>query len=147
MMLVYLFVRPSLRRKDPLTRPGGSSLSQERSVERQMQNLLVELSEMTRQISAQLDTRAAKLELLIREADEKIDRLQTTMRSAASTDAIAPRTGSESPLDSAPTSTIDPRHARIYELVDAGQTVSQIAQSLNRPSGEVELILALRPKA
>jgi len=38
-------------------------------VERQMQSLLVELSEMSRQISAQLDTRSAKLELLIKEAD------------------------------------------------------------------------------
>ena len=37
-----------------------------------MESLLVELSEMARQISAQLDTRSQKLEILIREADEKI---------------------------------------------------------------------------
>ena len=40
-----------------------------------MSNLVVEMSEMARQITAQLDTRAAKLELLIKEADEKIARL------------------------------------------------------------------------
>src|SRR5687767_13769116 len=82
LLLLYLAVmRPALRRRrDPLEKgpsSGAPSLSQQRSVERQMQNLLVELSDMARQISAQLDTRAAKLELLLKDADEKIDRLRS----------------------------------------------------------------------
>lgn len=61
--IVYAVIRPWFRRKDPLDRPPAfSSLAQQRSVERQMQNVLVDLSEMARQITAQLDTRAAKLE-------------------------------------------------------------------------------------
>jgi hypothetical protein len=65
------------RRKDPLAKPPlVSSLAQQRSVERQMQGLLVELSEMARQIGAQLDTRAGKLDVLLREADDKLSRLQ-----------------------------------------------------------------------
>ena len=41
-----------------------------------MQNVLVELSNMARQITSQLNTRAAKLELLLQEADQKIAQLQ-----------------------------------------------------------------------
>ena len=136
--IIYAVVRPMFRRKDPLNRPSSfTSLAQQRSVERQMQNVLVELSEMARQISAQLDTRAAKLEMLIKEADQKIAALNKGSSAPA-----APNGQSDEIADSAPS--VDPRHARIYALADAGQSASQIAQELNQPSGEIELILALR---
>ncbi len=38
----------------------------------------------------------------------------------------------------------DNRHADIYRLADGGRSARQIAQELNRPYGEVELILHLR---
>ncbi len=41
---------------------------------------------------------------------------------------------------------IDPRHAEVYMLADQGRSSRQIAQQLQRPEGEVELILALRGK-
>jgi hypothetical protein len=41
---------------------------------------------------------------------------------------------------------VDPRHAEVYRLADQGQTPQQIAQRLGRPSGEIELILALRAR-
>ncbi len=74
--IFYAVMRRFRRKKDPLTRQ-PSSLAGQRTVEREMSNLLVELSEMARQVSAQLDTRAAKLELLIKEADEKIAALSS----------------------------------------------------------------------
>jgi len=144
--LYVAVIRPFLKKKkDPLSRtPSSARLAQERSVERQMQNLLVELSDMARQISAQLDTRTAKLELLIREADEKI----AALRAAG---GIVPRQShDESPAETASTlsmpleAPIDPRHAEIYALADQGRRPIEIAQQLGRPSGEVELILALR---
>src|SRR5438552_680935 len=66
--ILYALFRPSMRgkRADPLERsPLSTRLAQQRNTERQMESLLVELSEMARQISAQLDTRSQKLELLI----------------------------------------------------------------------------------
>jgi hypothetical protein len=64
------------KRRDPLAKPPAvTSLAQQRSAERQMQTLLVEMSEMARQIGAQLETRATKLDLLIREADDKLRQL------------------------------------------------------------------------
>src|SRR5262245_56288661 len=77
MSLMYLVVRPMLKRKDPLARsPAKTSLSQQRALERQMETLLVELSEMSRQMTAQLDTRAAKLQALLDEADRRIAALR-----------------------------------------------------------------------
>src|SRR5207253_3555095 len=67
--IAYAVMRPRFRKKDPLETGGGGprmTLSQQRGVEREMSNLLVELSEMARQITAQLDTRAAKLDMLIK---------------------------------------------------------------------------------
>jgi hypothetical protein len=155
--IVYVaFIKPALgsKKKDPLTRaPAEPGLARQRAVERDVSNLLVELSEMTRQMTAQIDTRAAKLEALIREADEKV----VLMRSLGcgqpgggggqgvlieakllESDAVPMRPAE----DSVPP--VDPRHAEVYDLADEGQSAQDIARQTGRPRGEVELILALR---
>jgi uncharacterized membrane-anchored protein YhcB (DUF1043 family) len=152
-LLIYMLVlRPMMRRrKDPLERPPAfASLSQQRAVERQMQNLLVELAEMARQISAQLDTRAAKLEQLIQDADRRLEALGQAVRAAgngAASDEAEPAHSASSHApnsQSSPPEQPDPRHAQVYALADAGRDAHQIAAALGRPEGEVELILALR---
>ncbi|HUB24106.1 MAG TPA: hypothetical protein VL992_01660 [Tepidisphaeraceae bacterium] len=136
-----VFLRPKMKqKKDPLSRPLG--LSRQRDVEKQMETLLVELSEMARQITAQLDTRAAKLDALIREADEKIAELKAI--SAGSAPRGPSLAGRDIQVPPAPPA--DRRHAAIYELADAGLSPGQIAQRLQQPNGEVELILALRSR-
>lgn len=141
MAAMYLIVRPMMRKKkDPLEKMPFSNLHTQRSVEQQMSNLLVELSDMTRQLSAQLDTRAARLELLIREADEKLASLK-----AASTAAVAIPAAAFSPADR-PRHEPDSRHSQVYMLADEGRSPGEIATSLDRPKGEIELILALRAK-
>jgi hypothetical protein len=141
--IIYIAVlKPMMRRKDPLDRPSGfSTLSQHRSVERQMQTLLVDLSEMARQITAQLDTRSTKLELLIKEADEKIAQLE-----AATTSSTPPVRSPDLPNSSPLVEELDPRHSEVYALADQGRDAYEIAAQLGRPRGEVELILALRSK-
>lgn len=159
--LVYTFMRMNRRRKkDPFDTPyQARTLAQQRSTERQFENLLVEFSEMSRQMSAQLDTRAAKLEALIQDADERIARMEALSRQApARPDFALPKepvieTPLPSPIvevkadDVAPSPTLDAGHAEVYRLADEGKNVSSIASTLGRPSGEVELILALRPKS
>jgi hypothetical protein len=136
--ILYVVLRPSLRKKDPLAQANPKlSMAQQRSVEREMSNLLVELSDMARQISGQLDTRAAKLEALMQEADKKIaelKRLETTHHEPE----IKPLESKAVPLRD------DARYSAIYDLADAGHSAQEIAQQLDRPRGEVELILALR---
>lgn len=148
--IFYAVMRPKRNRKDPLA-PNGprGSLASQRAVEQDMNNLLVELSNMSRQISAQLDTRAVKLELLIKEADERI----ATLNALSST---APNFNENAHSFLAPPSApgarsadreIDPRHGDIYELQDRHLTAQQIATKLNRHQGEIELILALRDRS
>jgi DNA-binding NarL/FixJ family response regulator len=153
----YLLFRPKLKKKkDPLEQPVFSSLAQQRTVERQMQNLLVELSEMARQISAQLDTRAAKLEALIQEADQKLAALRNATGSSPSEPQAASiftlptadsRFVAPAPPHSPPPRPVDPRYAEIYSLADSGRPVQEIANQLGKSDGEVELILALRQRA
>jgi hypothetical protein len=144
--VTYLMFRPRFRKKDPLEKPAAfSSLSAQRAVERQMQSLLVELSEMARQISAQLDTRSAKLQLLIEQADEKIAQLKQLEQNAPCDFAASPA-GGRAAESADPKPIPDPRHADVYALADQGRSAPQIAQTLGRPNGEVELILALRPR-
>jgi len=148
-IVIYIVVRPFMRRKkDPMEKPNFMrSLSQQRSVERQMENLLVELSEMSRQMTAQLDTRAAKLEMLIKDADERIATLQQISQNAPP----SPRMSFAEPKPAALEAPAvpgaveeDSRHREIYALADSGKSISDIATTLARPSGEIELILALR---
>jgi len=137
--VAYLMFRPRFRKRDPLAKPPAfASLSSQRAVERQMQNLLVELSEMARQISAQLDSRAGKLDLLINQADQKIATL-LQLAAASSNHSPPAEDQTKSPVDEP-----DPNHVEVYTLADQGRSARQIAQALGRPSGEIELILALR---
>ena len=153
--IVYvIFVKPAMRKKDPLNRPPPEpGLARQRAVERDVSTLLVELSEMTRQMTAQIDTRAARLDALIHEADEKISTLRSLGHEplsregphgvlieakALESDAIPMRPAED------PVSSVDPRYAEVYDLADEGQTPQDIARHTGRPRGEVELILALR---
>lgn len=183
LFLVYGMQRMSKRKRSSppentfFTR---NSLAQERRAQQDMENVLVELSKMSRELSAQLDTRAAKLDALIGDADERIARLETLLRQAPARPEFAraelgrsdfapgaaeslmrlvnspasdggdkyasPAAIGRPADDMAPSPSLDAEHAEIYRLADEGRNVSQIAGELSRPSGEVELILALRPR-
>lgn len=147
--MAWVTFRAGRRRKDPLDRPPAfASLSQQRAVEREMQNLLVELEQMVRTMNAQLDTRAAKIEQLIADADARIAalrRLQGKPDSAVEPADYPPLRIAQDEPNLEP-GDMDPRHAEIYALADGGMSSSEIARKLDRPSGEIELILALRRK-
>ncbi len=105
------------------------SLREHRSVQTELEKLLVDLQDLARQINAQIDTRFCKLEVLIKEADEKIRKLQ------------ALKNGSNPPTLQEES---DPEKSLIYKLADAGKSSVEIARELNKNTGEIELILSLR---
>ena len=162
LVALYLMLRSGYRkRKDPLERPPSqTSLAQQRSVERQMQNLLVELSQMAQQITAQLDTRSTKLALMIDDADEKAVRLQrllddcrAAVAAAGTPPAVTPAAAIDAPAPLPPTEPSialpdgsEFRHRQVYALADQGRSAPDIARQLQRLTGEIELILALRPR-
>ncbi|MHC4442586.1 MAG: hypothetical protein ACYTF1_19805 [Planctomycetota bacterium] len=129
--------RKRRREKDRPTsvgRPQGSS--SDTHLRRDLESLIVELQELSRRISAEIDTRFAKLEAAIRDADSRIAVLNRLNRQLGdkTTDAGEPVEDHNS------------RNAAIYDLADAGLTPVQIARDLGKTPGEVELILNLRPQ-
>ena len=91
--------------------------------------------ELTQRLAAQLDTKAERLEQLIARAERAIEGL-------APGEPAGPRLvrpdGTEGP------STMPPLHRKIYALADQGHDVLSIAQQLEQPQGQIELVLALR---
>ncbi len=151
--LFYVVVmRPMMKKKkDPLDDKPKVSLAQQRAVEREMSNLLVELSEMARQVTAQLDTRSAKLQALMDDANRLIARLEELTDSEIHVDGVpvySPRGGPPEidAYEKLAASGGGVQHEDVYALADGGRSAPEIAQQLSRPRGEVELILALRPK-
>jgi hypothetical protein len=156
---LYLVMRGrSKGKKDPLSRkPVPFGVSQQRQIERDIGNLMVEMLQTAQQMTAQLDTRATRLEVLLKEADEKLALMKratatiaspsTPPTSPADMSAIAPTLAALTPQElEKPEIPPDPRHRDIYSLADQGRSPVEIARHLNRPNGEVELILALRPQ-
>lgn len=133
----------------------------------------VEFHEMAREATAKLDNKIRILEHLIRDADARIARLQSVGEwldrsaqleldsSAASGGSAFPPPDAEfsesraneaqgatstTALRSGGGALISQPYGEIYALADAGQSSVKIASRLNRPVGEIELILGLRPK-
>lgn len=156
---LYLVMRGRSKiKKDPLSRkPVPFGVAQQRQIERDISGLMVEMLQTAQQMTAQLDTRAARLEVLLKEADVKLAALKNASAPAAPKTS-SPLTLSDTPATSqlpsdnappapeTPETPPDPRHRDIYALADQGRSTGEIARHLNRPNGEVELILALRPQ-
>lgn len=102
----------------------------------QMEAFRVDVHEFTRRMAAMLDNKAERLERLIADADERLERLERAERSRPAPRATTP--------SSEPSRPPDPLHDRIYRLSDEGLNPVQIAQQTGQPTGQIELILALR---
>ncbi len=118
-----------------------AQIKEERQVSQEVCAVLQELENLARQVNAQMDCRSAKLEALIRAADERIDRLTRLTVAGGEPAAPAP------PTSAAPTP-LSARQATLRRLVrelsDLGYNTLEIANRVGLTAGEVELILALR---
>lgn len=122
---------------DQQARSRAISAQNKQQVRSDMERLLVDLQELSRQINAGIDTRFCKLEVLINNADEKIRQLQELGSDTQKPAAKSPAPGRQP---------IDPERQMMYQLADSGKSPVQIAQATNKTAGEIELILALRHK-
>jgi len=166
-LIILLLASPLLRgrRRDaapsqssaaltPLKTSPPTASGEHRALERDIQILIKELSDLTRRVNAQIaqvDERSARLEQLVRAADERTARLRAIHGEpngdgdhAGVADVLA--AAAESTAAAPSPDEIDPRHVEIYTLCEQGLSTQQIADRLHRPSGEVELIIALRPR-
>ncbi len=131
--------RDARQRGDPARRM-LEQVREEREVRNSMDTLMIGLEEFTRRLNAQLDTKSAKLECLIRDADQRINKL----RSLASGGAVAEPGQQAADEDTSFTVPDTEQFQQVRSLADDGRSPIQIAQALDMPLGEVELLLNLR---
>jgi hypothetical protein len=162
-MALLVLVTMSMRRRSRPTKDGSpdaarhrmEELRAQRGVKSDMEQLLAELQQLSRKISAEIDTKFAKLEASISDADRRIKTLQELLRNGDGQPRVDVMVGEDGraaaglePAAEFPRGMITPdRHARVYELADTGKSPVEIAQALGRPPGEIELILALRSRS
>jgi len=135
---IFLWLRPrriggTKPSATALRMPPAASTSQE-PLRRNLEALMIELQELSRKIGAEIDTRFAKLEAAMRDADRRIATLTRLTR----------KTGQAPPPSSEDTAEPNLRHAIVYELADSGLKPVDIAKQLGKTPGEIELILNLR---
>ncbi|HPU24926.1 MAG TPA: hypothetical protein PK458_01985 [Phycisphaerae bacterium] len=121
--------------RDPV--PPPATLEQKERLRRDLEALIGELQDLSRKISAEIDTRFAKLESSIRDADRRIAVLNRLARELGERVPDAAADGDEN----------DSRYGIVYELADAGFSCVEIAKDLGKTPGEIELILNLRRTA
>lgn len=100
-----------------------------------LENVMAEANELAVRLAKALDSKAARLEILIEQADERIAKLAADSYSGAMAPAAPQSSGMEA---------IRSLERQVLELADKGCDSDQIARRTGRSVGEVELILALR---
>lgn len=92
-----------------------------------LEQLAVEVQELSRESIARLDTRIKMLQTLIADADARIAKLQGAVA------APIPAKGSPTAVQQ-----------KVFDLADRGATVADIGRETGLERGEVELILGIR---
>ena len=104
-------------------------------------------NELTRQLIDELDRKTERLERLlarVEEAERRVVRVGLAEGVAAgvveggSEERVAGRVDTGAFLND------DPSNAMIFEMAEQGRTSQEIAAALDRPAGQVELVLNLR---
>ncbi len=147
--LLLITTRRRLRRAqnspEAYAREQVSRLRSEQSLMEEMGEVMVQLEQFSRESQARLDTKFAKLESILRDADQRIDRLERLVRQADGERALDVTIDGSPPVASASLCGDDSaRHEAVFRLADAGLAPDRIAEETDQSLGEVELILALR---
>lgn len=139
-------VRESQRLSPTSARRRHAELQEEVKASRSLEQVMLELDQLSRQIHGRIDTKLARLEAAIRDADQRIDRLSRLIRTAqggSALDFTVEREGADD-ANSARSDILDDRYAPIHKLADGGKSPVEIARQVGKTTGEVELILALK---
>ncbi len=181
-LLSFFMVRAAMRRvarsrqrsQLPLQERLAESRQKVHASYDQMNELMAALADLSRQINGQIDTRLAKLETLLHQADQTIKQLgelvggeDNTGRDSqiSSVDAIGdtiqdisgefhsanadsqPQANEAGPQESPRgAAQLTAKEKQVLEMVKKGLNTIAIARKLNQPVGEIELILSLAAK-
>ena len=103
----------------------------------ELERLLTEIQDLSREHIARLDTKIRMLNQLLLEVDQKKRELE---------DLLAKTGGAPAPgqLPPSPAKSQNPLHSQVYSLQDSGKEILDICAATGLEKGEVELILGLR---
>ena len=141
--VLLMRVQRQLKRSQSADRPGAVRPSERHDPSAsfsggQRERWEVQMHDLARDLMAQLDTKARIVQDLLRRVDERIAQLERLQPDEPRPIATPPRV--EAPL-SVPAGR---RQEAIFARADRGASNQDIAQELDLPIGEVELILSLR---
>jgi len=169
--IIMLFRKRRLRQKQqgPSVTPREQleRLTQQHAVRGDLESLMVEIEQLSRRLAAQLDNKSAKLEHLLREAEQRIEQLQQLQQQrddpyafhdapearktkAAESQQASDNLWQEKPSNAAkgeqasPQDPADELARQVCALADQGHGPVEIASKLGEHIGKIELILALR---
>ncbi len=110
--------------------------------------LAARAQESVQEIVTRLENRAVRLEALLDKADARIAALERLAEDANGPTepvrALPDLDGAARAPSNPEPPTMDPLHQRVHALADEGLSAVDIARRVDRPTGQVELILALR---
>jgi len=109
----------------------------------ELERLLTEIQDLSREHIARLDTKIRMLNQLLLECDQKKRDLEDLLGKAggAASPAAGPAAPAAHPSSSRP---LNPLHSQVYSLQDSGKEILDICAATGLEKGEVELILGLR---
>ena len=134
--LFVAVVLPRLRRRrDGPQETLGTFGSSAGGAREELERLLTEIQDLSREHIARLDTKIRMLNQLLLECDQKKRELE----------ALLGKTGvAAEPAPKAPARSTNPLHDQVYSLQDSGKEILDICAATGLEKGEVELILGLR---
>lgn len=130
--------RPPARRVD---RPGSFADPGELA-RAELERLVVEIQDLSREHIARLDGKIRILTQLLSECDRKQKELEALLGPRAAPDPSAGASKLE--LPGSVSRPPNPLHEQVYSLQDAGKDLQEISNATGLEKGEVELILGLR---
>ena len=98
----------------------------------ELERLLTEIQDLSREHIARLDTKIRMLNQLLLECDQKKKELEALLGKAPPAEPPAPARSA------------NPLHDQVYTLQDSGKEILDICAATGLEKGEVELILGLR---
>lgn len=138
LVILALFVAVVLprlrRRRDGPREVLGSFGSSSGGAREELERLLTEIQDLSREHIARLDTKIRMLNQLLLECDQKKRELEALLgKIPGSAEKSAPPARASNPL-----------HDQVYSLQDSGKELLDICAATGLEKGEVELILGLR---
>jgi len=133
--------QPTETPREQFTRRGGLSRTT-----REVERVMAELDSLSREIHGRIDTKLARLEKLLRDADQRIALLSQPVDSSADRGSrLEILLEQEEPLDvvSGDDNTGDATQQSVVRMAEVGRSVLEIAQHVGKTPGEIELMLAL----